>query len=347
MRIGILTFHEADSYGAVLQAYALQTVLERLGAESEFITFRKDPAGEEKNSSNPMIRRLLEEGKKRAKIFSLFRDEYFRISRPFSKGEYAQIDAEYDRFLAGSDQIWNFSISEADERYFLPFASANKRYSYAASFGEQQIPEKMKAWCAKQLAGFEGLSVREESGRRMIKELTGRDALVCPDPTVLLTQEDWKQIATHVQNQPYALLFLLQYSKELSDAAEKWARERNMALQVVTAAFMPRFGFSPWSSIGPTGWLGLIAGASAVFTNSFHGVEFSLLFQKPVYVGLLEGELQGRNGRIVELMEAVGLGGVSEFVPQIVPQDRLETYLSEKRTVAMQYLKRIIIQDRG
>ena len=324
MRIGILTFHEADSYGAVLQAYALQTVLERLGAESELITFRKDPEKVAKNSSNPMIRRLLDEGKKRAKLFFSFRD------------------VTYDRFLAGSDQIWNFSISEVDERYFLPFASAYKRYSYAASFGEKQIPEKMKDWCAKQLAGFAKLSVREESGRELIKELTGREALVCPDPTLLLTQEDWEKIAVPAQEQPYALLFLLQYNKEFADAAESWAKERNMALRVVTAAFMPRFGFEPWSGIGPAEWLGLISGASAVFTNSFHGAAFSLLFRKPLCVGLLEGELQNRNGRIVELTEAVGLESFSEIAPKIVPQDRLDAYLLEKRVVAMQYLTRII-----
>ncbi len=298
MRIGILTFHEADSYGAVLQAYALQTVLERLGAESELVTFRKDPAKVGKNPSNPMIRHLLDESKKRAQIFCSFREDYLHLSRPFSKDEYARVNAMYDRFLAGSDQIWNFSISAVDERYFLPFASANKRYSYAASFGGMQIPEKMKPWCAKQLAGFAGLSVREERGRALIKELTNRDALVCPDPTLLLTREDWERIAVPPRERPYALLFLLQYNKEFADAAESWAKERNMALRVVTAAFMPRFGFEPWSGIGPAEWLGLISGASAVFTNSFHGAAFSLLFRKPLCVGLLEGELQNRNGRL-------------------------------------------------
>ncbi len=343
MKIGILTFHEADNYGAVLQAYALQTVLERLGAESEFIAFERQAVrATQAASANPLILRIKAEGEKRAEHFARFRDRYLHISPPFPKESGAQINDLYDRFIAGSDQIWNLTAPEFDARYFLPFAAPEKRYSYAASFGTSAIPENVRAWCAVQLSEFTGLSVREESGRQLIRELTGRDALVCPDPTLLLDRDEWNTIATPVPAEPYALLFLLQYNAELAEAAKKWSEKLGVSLKVVTAAYMPRFGFEAWSGTGIEEWVGLIAGAQAVFTNSFHGAVFSLIYRRLLYIGLLEGNLSGRNGRITELMRATGIGDCIGGEPRIAPEDEWVAYLREKRTEAMVYLEVII-----
>ena len=137
MKVGILTFHEADSFGAVLQAYALQQTLSKLGANSEFVQLRMpQTTAQAQNVTGAaaiFARRIQAESQKREALFADFRQKYMHISRTYQPTD--PIDDDYDCFIAGSDQIWNFRIPGADARYFLPFAKPEKRYSYAASFG--------------------------------------------------------------------------------------------------------------------------------------------------------------------------------------------------------------------
>ena len=343
MKVGILTFHDTDSYGAVLQAYALQTILKNLGVESSFVSFEKSTSAAERAvPGNPAIRRLIEEGEKRRGLFASFREKHLHVGHPFPREACANIDALFDCFIAGSDQIWNLSVPESDRQFFLPFASPEKRYSYAASFGSGEMPMKVREWCAGQLAGFAALSVREESGRRLIKELTGRDAIVCLDPTMLLEGKDWEAIASQSPDGHYAMLFMLQYNKGLADTAERWAEQHGLPLKIVTASFMPHFGYEAWSSTGPEEWIGLISGADAVFTNSFHGAVFSLIYRRPLRVALLEGALQNRNGRIVELLESLGMNDCIDKSPLTVPVDQWEIYIRERRETSMSYLRKVV-----
>ena len=167
MKIGILTFHDADSYGAVLQAYALQQTLSKLGANSEFVQIQMPrtaaPAQSVTGAAAVFARRMQTESKKREALFADFRQKHMRISRSYQPAD--PIDDDYDCFIAGSDQIWNFRIPGADARYFLPFAKPEKRYSYAASFGAEALPEKAAAWVADQLSRLRSISVPE--GKRI------------------------------------------------------------------------------------------------------------------------------------------------------------------------------------
>lgn len=347
MKIGIMTLHEADSYGAVLQAYALQQVLGKMGAQSEFLSFstgERDEPGENA-AAGLLVRRIRIAGERRSGHFERFRREHLICAPPCSREKAQELDAVYDRFIVGSDQVWNPEIPDVDGRYFLPFVRPDKRYSYAASFGADQLPEGLLGWCAARLAGFRGLSVREESGRELIRELTGRDALVCLDPTLLLTPGDWEVFLHEVEGPPYVLLFLLKNDGELVNAAKESARQRGVDLRIVTGAFFPQFGFEPWSETGVEQWLSLIRHAECVFTNSFHGVIFSLIFERPVYLKLLTGQLAGRNGRFVELLRKMGAEAVSGALCQAPVSGLAAKRIEEERRRSLGYLEGILADE--
>ncbi len=345
MKVGILTFHEADSYGAVLQAYALQQTLHNLGAESEFVNIHmpknspQEPSAPVAGAAAIFARRMQAEGVKRAALFSKFRKEHMCVSRIYEPTD--EIDASYDIFIAGSDQIWNFRIPDADARYFLPFAKPEKRYSYAASFGADALPEKAKKWVSDQLSQFSAISVREPSGCAIVKELTGLDATVCVDPTMLLDRKDWLALAKEESQEPYVLLFLLKYDEVLVAKAKAEAEKRGIALRTVTAAFVPQLGMSAWNGTGVTEWLSAIRGAQCVFTNSFHGMVFSMIFGRAFHIEKLTGELSNRNGRLEELIGFLSLEDAYEGIAE-PDYDRVWTLLEERKSASLSYLRRII-----
>lgn len=330
MKIGILTFHEADNYGALLQAYALQQTIKKLGMESEFVAIEREPKQTVPQNSAAMavfMKRVAQAGEKRKEMLKQFRNTYLDISPMYRKEEVQQLNDRYSFFLAGSDQIWNFKIPEVDPRYFLPFASREKKYSYAASFGSGEIPEKVSAWCSSQLKTFRHISVREESGKKLVKSLTGAEAQVHADPALLLERADWEKISEERESN-YVLLFLLVYDAEAVQRAKELALQKGAELKIVTAAFLPQLGMEAWCGTGVQEWVTLVRNAQAVVTNSFHGTVFSILFEREFEVIPLKGELSSRNGRIEELLQKTGLAETRDFAKakQVIGQMRKEAY---------------------
>ena len=344
MKIGILTFHQTDSYGAVLQAYALQQTLKKLGADSEFVEIsvpgvQQQEAAPASPAAALFARRIQAEGKKREALFASFRQEHMQISKAYAPTD--PLDGDYDCFIAGSDQIWNFRIPGADARYFLPFAKAEKRYSYAASFGADALPEKAKDWAAKQLSMFQAVSVREASGCRIVEELTGKKAEVCLDPTLLPERSDWEALVNRTGEAPYVLCFMLKYDEVLLAKAKQEAESTGAQLKVVTAAFMPQAGMAAWNTTGVTDWLCAIANAQSVFTNSFHGMVFSLIFGRRFHIQRLTGELSGRNGRLEELLASLELTCALEQVAQ-PDYAKVWQQLDARKVSSLDYLRRIV-----
>lgn len=343
MRAGLLTFHEADNYGAVLQAYALQHTLEKMGVDNEFVSIDmgKKVKAEETSDRRLMAfaKKIQMESEKRSALFKQFRENYFKCSPYYGMNEMQKLDEDYDLFFAGSDQIWNFQIPDTDGRYFLPFAVKAKRYSYAASFGGNELPAKMEKWCTEELKKFEKISVREESGKELVERLTGKEAVVSLDPTLLLSSDEWKELTHEVNEEPYLLLFLLKYDEAAVKRAKEEAEKRGLKLRVVTAAFIPQLGFDPWSKVGVNDWLSLFRHAECVITNSFHGVVFSIMFGRLFTVARLQGELSSRNGRIEELLTKAGLSECMEDIPEAIDYQAVENRLADMRVASLEYLK--------
>lgn len=347
-RIGMLTLHGADNYGAVLQAYALQHTLISLGAEAELIEFAH-PAHSESDAAHPThavpapIARLRRAHDDRSRLFDEFRARHLAIGFPIPPDELTGLRDRYDLLIVGSDQVWNLRVPDVDRSYFLPFAEPAMRFSYAASFGGEEVPERARTWCAAELSRFRGLSVRERSGRRTIRALTGRDAEVHLDPVLLLDRERWRELArggTAVDG-PFVLLFLLAHDAALARDAEAYATERGLPLRVVTASLMPQFGIGAWARTDPVAWLSLLDRADCVFTNSYHGAALTLLLGQRLRIGLMEGELASRNGRIEELLDGLGMGECLAR-PCAIDAGELDERLAPRRARSLDYLRWVL-----
>ena len=348
MRAGIVTFHKADNYGAVLQAYALQKTLATLGVDSDFLEFQEPDRkaapfdGAVRKGPPAFVARLCEAGKARTALFDAFRTRYMRCSPPLPAEQAGELNDWFDVFLAGSDQVWNLRLLEADERYFLPFAAPDKRISYAASFGMDEIPDQLKGWYAEQLAGFRAISVREERGRELVRELTGRDCAVCLDPVLLLDRADWQTLTTPCGETPYLFLYMVGYDSELAARARQEAEERGLELRTAMASFIPQYGLGAWSGVGVEQWLSMICGCSGVFTNSFHCTAFAMLFGRPVTTVMLKDSLAHRNGRLEELLR---LGGAEhQGKPAVISAEDFALRIQERRQESLDYLRKSLGQ---
>ena len=343
MRAGIVTFHRADNYGAVLQAYALQKTLTELGVDSEFLEFDKPDRktepfdGSARKGPPAFVARLREEGAARTARFDAFRSRYLRCSVPLREERAGELNDRYDVFLAGSDQVWNLGLPEADARYFLPFAAPEKRVSYAASFGMDEIPDHLKGWYEERLAGFRAISVREERGRELVQELTGRDCAVCLDPVLLLDRRDWQALTASCGETPYLFLYMVGYDGELAARARREAEKRGLALRTAMASLIPQYGFAAWSGVEVEQWLSLIRSCDGVFTNSFHCTAFAMLFGRPVTTALLQDGLARRNGRLEELLRLGGAERQRELAA--ISADDFALRIQDRKRASLDYLR--------
>ena len=202
MKVGILTFHRAHNCGAMLQNYALQTVLKRLDAEPETIDF--NAIGEEHrfrkmraSSFRGYVRNVLEflfslgSFDLRLWRFNCFRRRFIRTTRRIAASNLGKLD--FDCYVVGSDQVFqpNLTAPLTDEFLLLPVEDRSKKYTYAASFGYPSLPVEFRDKYKAALSDFAGLSVRENTGKKIINEELGveKEVSVVVDPTLLLDEK--------------------------------------------------------------------------------------------------------------------------------------------------------------
>ena len=186
--------------------------------------------------------------------------------------------------------------------------------------------------------------MREENGKALVKDLTGKDAKVCVDPVFLLDIDQWKAIADadkDPDSSPCLLLCLRQFCPAFGQMAQQAAKEKNLALKVVTAGFMPQLGFEAWTNTSVNRWVSLISNAEHVYSDSFHAMAFSLMFGKKLNRKPLGGDLAKRNGRTEELLSLMGLDTDPAKTIQADP-GLLKERLSERRASSFDYLKGIV-----
>lgn len=310
-KIGILTFHRADNLGAVLQAYALQRKLNEISnANTEIIDYICDTVEKErypkKNSSSikGYVKYFLMQiyyGIKR-QGFQKFRKNYLKTSKVVYNIETIKnANTEYDAFVCGSDQIWNLACSGEDFTYFLDFADRNKKkYSYAASLGVYQFSDEEYIKVDNFLGSFDAISVRESSAIKEINRINKRNINVLPDPVFLLDNMEWEKIVEkRIIKEKYILVYLIQQDVNVMKNAKKYAE--TYGYKIISNKKSIEFILNN----SPEKFLSWIYYAEAVFTNSFHGTAFSVIFNK-----LLGADIElasgGVNNRVKELLEKVG-----------------------------------------
>lgn len=299
--VGILTFHQALNYGAVLQAYALKTICEELGYEVHVVNYNFDGISEKvapfamfraskdkKRGTVKLIRSLMScpWDKKREREFRTFRNKYLSESVACSSPQ--EINAlNYDFLISGSDQIWNYKITgdKFDPVFFLDFETNARKVIYAASSQDTPFPLDMELKF-KQFFGENRaiIGIREQNLAKYVAEVTGESFPVVLDPTLLAGKKIMSTIPTPKQDEkPYILLYQID-SNPASDISVKKLEQR-FRCKVYTMT-VPRIGsiHGRRGSVGPEKFLALLKGAKFLVTNSFHGIALSLIFEKQFFV---------------------------------------------------------------
>lgn len=342
MKIGIVTITEGNNYGNKLQNYALQTFLEKKGIETR--TLRNYPMTNNLDHCGlkDIYRRTLRDIKYYIKMDKarLARFNEFDSRIHFTKGYVtakSKLNDEYDYFIAGSDQIWKPTYNRMSDLEFLCFADDDKKISYAASFGLNELPPESREKARLGLEGFKRISVREDAGRDIVRDLTGReDVEVLIDPTMLLDSNEWSAVSARPKELAEGSRYILCYflggmSDKRRQEIEKLAESRNCEI----IDLLDKRG--KWYKTGPSEFLYLEKHAELVCTDSFHSCVFALLFNRPFVVFRREGKGPDMNSRLDTLLSKFEIEGrrynEEELTEQNLNHDYTRAYeiLEEER----------------
>lgn len=367
--IGIVTFHRAVNYGAVLQTYGLEKKIEKLGGECEVIDYRCPFIESEykaicKKDYSPirfdiayfrhLVATVISVGmkKKKKQRFHDFLANYTKMSPAYTdSSQLEKIQDRYHAFITGSDQVWSPVLTADDDVYFLKFVNDNKKkFSYAASLGNVGKGFQLDKQFVDFIKTFEGISVREGSGKKYIMEAARRESDVHVDPTLLLSRKDWEEVSEKPSESRYLLVYTVCEPCHLLEVAKEIAKKENLTIiylkdKVVSMDNQIKYV----KAVSPEQFVGYFQYADYVITNSFHGTVFSIIFQKLFLVELENQE--GRNRRVPDLLDLLEIedreivDGVNRSYKKTIDWERVERNLTEQRTYAEKYLKQIIQQQ--
>lgn len=319
-KIGILTFHRAHNYGAVLQCYALQEFLCSLGYDAFVIDYNNRDLWEGYNwFKSCEVSFCFQKWKKIPnRIIKLLIKWYKTIPR-FYKFKYFQeqqlklvptTDIQtkpFDLILIGSDQVWNLDITHGFDEYYwgqFPHPAETKIATYGASLKKYwEASETPKA--IQNIKSLFAISTREPELANYLKTIDDSiNPIVVPDPVFLLSKEIWSNIATRpCIHQPYVLFYQAMDNENVYNVAVEIARRENKRLVVLSANVNGRNSSISRSS-SPADFLGWIKYADLVVTSSFHATAFSIIFQKPFYCVNLK---MGHDSRLLDVLKSFGL----------------------------------------
>ena len=294
IEIAKITLDGYFNYGNVLQNYALNTWLKNHGFHVQTIWHTDNQLLQNKCHKwsskdfrrtllSPKYRRNLRNGSYQWEIIrqaymKKFCDQYIDIQYDLPLED---IDTLYDYVIVGSDQVWNPGFEKYDIA-FLRFVPQGKRIAYAASFGMASLPQTCRERFAKAICEMAAVSVREEQGAAIIKELTGKNVPVVLDPTLLLDAEEWTELeskpAWYKNNnaEKYILTYFLGKKPPIIETVAE--KEHLKVINLLDMAVFDHY------TVSPQEFLYLIHHAALVYTDSFHGSVFSILFERPFVV---------------------------------------------------------------
>lgn len=309
--IGILTFSNTLNYGALLQEYALYSVISSIDSNVEVINYhnaaidkRENPLSiKEVSSFKEKIKYILLKNKKKKKkyLFEEFLKNNIMYSQYIDEKNF-EIVNKYSKIIVGSDQVWNLNLTSNDFNFYLQGIEDNKKYSYAASFGYSEFKEN-KEHCVELLSKFNNLYVREFEAVKMLND-EKLEAEVVLDPTFLLSKETWtKNLKLEKrENEKYILVYFLKNSSVNLPMIKDYAKRNNLNIKYVNISPKKVFGVEEITYCNPVEFLNLILNSEVVFTGSYHGLALSLIFNKDVYY-MLDKNKNNYNSRINTLIK--------------------------------------------
>lgn len=353
-----------NNYGSVLQAYALQNVLKDNSAEPVIVKMKNRPAGRKakakkylrvlksgKNyTSSVKLKMLLQEGRfsEKEKKIRRFINDRLSVLEVGSAREAAREVKDSDVLLAGSDQIWTHITGPNADWYTFKWPGLSddvKRVSYAASASLTELSDAQKDEYHRALRDFSCVSFREQQSVDLLRSYLSAPVRCDLDPTLLFDKERWSEIAAErIESSPYVFIYMLRPDTRLIEMGKRYAAEHNCKV-IYTGLMADNYsGVETVCSAGAEEFLSYIKYADAVITNSFHGMAFSILFEKQ----FISVQLSSTNSRALNLLNKLGLtdrqiktteeiSKLNEKIDYLPVKERLEA----ERASSLGYIKQI------
>ena len=332
-KIGIATIalRKSSNYGNRLQTYALQEFLRQSGYDPLTIYYEADYVRKTVQQSGPSLgtrlrsqslRQSMEDAirilkrkccagkleqlkRHRTEGFEAFAEQYIAYTEQcyYSDSDYTELNQKCGCFITGSDQVWNPYYEGSDAFSYLDFAGKGKRSAYAPSLGVEKLPSARKEQLGKWIRGIDHLSVREQAGRELLKREFGLDAKVVCDPVLLLDKERWHSIAHRPDGAKvyFAVYLLGKQTTEKKKIIRKLERKYGVPAVDLYAKDDPASAFAT-----PLEFLGYLENAEFVVTDSFHGLAFSSIFERPIVV-LPRYHADRLDSRLEDMLSAMGV----------------------------------------
>ena len=312
-----------NNYGSVLQAYALQSVIKDNSAEPVIIKIKNKPAGrkakikkylkalkpKDSYTRSVKLKMVLREGRfsEKEKKIKRFVKDHISVLEVNSPSEATREVKESDVLLAGSDQIWAYITGKNADWYTFRWPGLSddiKRASYAASIGMNEVGDSLKDDYHRALRDFSSVSFREQQSVDALGASLSAPVRCDLDPTLLIDKERWSEIAAErIESSPYVFIYMLRPDTRLIEMGKKYAAEHNCKV-IYTGLMADNYsGVETVCSAGVEEFLSYIKYADAVITNSFHGMAFSILFEKQ----FASVQISRTNARALNLLSKLGL----------------------------------------
>ncbi len=348
--VGIITMHKVLNVGSALQAYATQTIIDKLGYSSFLIDYKYPNELQFSNGQHysidneftpyyfyynddtktvnpwwkPRLKKLyryLCYQRIRFKntndiiaqqyhLFDTFYKKYFKCTKPYySLKELNSNPPKADIYVTGSDQVWNPYFAKGDLGFLLGFINDGNKIAFSASFAQKNIDIEFKESFKPYLQEYSSISLRENNGVPLIKELTGKDVKVTLDPTLLLNSQQWDAIKTERHSDKYILLYLLDYAfdpkPDIIQAANYYSTKFGLKVKFIGHIIDCKETemFEKIRIYGPIEFINLVSNAEMVITSSFHGTSFAINYLKPLIAYVSTNQSDDRQ---TSLLDSVG-----------------------------------------
>ncbi len=362
MRIKTITCHDVYNVGASLQAYAMQTYLEKMGHEVNIINYKPDYLSHHYSLTyipnpkfnKPILReayliaklpaRIKARASRRKRNFDAFTASYLKLTRRYNSfQELAQDPPEAEIYFAGSDQIWNpLFPNGTDPAFYLQFVQNDAtKASYAASFAVESIEGDAFPRISNLIKNLNFVSVREKSAINILKHMNINGYVVC-DPVFLLKKGNWEKMAVTPDRNKYHFI----YDFDDSQSVKALAIEMRKKLGgTIVSAFSNKYCDDNVNDMGPLEFIGLILNADTVISNSFHATAFALIFHKEFYVIRRK---EGINTRMEDMLSDMNLsdriiGDLKDLNRcKNIDWDAVDLHIEKKVLESREYIKNVL-----
>lgn len=372
MKIALLSFHNAANYGAALQAYALQHALEQKGHDCEYINYLNHERRYHYNVSylfwDAIKHRRFSSAAKylagapfllaRKRRFNKFYKAYLHVTRGVYRNsqEAAALNPYYDKFIVGSDQVWNPFNNGNDTAFLLDFVEEpKKKISYSSSFGLSELGDDLKERYRACFSSFHALSVREQMGQKIVANLIGRTPELVLDPVMLLSKQDWLNLTENIKvhNEKYIFTYTNR-DQQISSFMKTGYRLNGKKIFKLSRFTKPQDFIDTsvrvkyWMS--PLEFVKVIENAELVVSASFHCLAMAIILNKP-FVAILTGD-EGKDERLNNMLRLFGLGSraltdkmTEADIAAPIDWDYVNREIEKKRGESLAYLRNAIIDN--